>query len=38
MFLKGPIGGRPTIINLEILRAGRDMLPNPKLPATIGLG
>lgn len=27
---RGRVGGRPTVINAEILRAARDMLPNPE--------
>ncbi len=27
--IRGRVGGRPTVITPEILRAARDMLPNP---------
>ena len=27
---RGRIGGRPTVVNEDLLRAARDMLPNPK--------
>jgi DNA invertase Pin-like site-specific DNA recombinase len=26
---RGRVGGRPTVVNPEIIRAARDMLPNP---------
>jgi AcrR family transcriptional regulator len=27
---RGRVGGRPTVVNPEIIRAARDMLPNPE--------
>jgi hypothetical protein len=29
----GRIGGRPTVVNDDLLRAARDMLPNPSTPS-----
>lgn len=31
---RGRVGGRPTVVNAEILRAARDMLPNPEASVT----
>ncbi|MEV6593140.1 hypothetical protein [Streptomyces acidicola] len=27
---RGKVGGRPTVVNADIIRAARDMLPNPE--------
>ncbi|MFB8170317.1 recombinase family protein [Kitasatospora purpeofusca] len=31
---RGKVGGRPTVINADIIRAARDMLPNPERSIT----
>src|SRR5437868_3906201 len=31
---RGRVGGRPTVVNAEIIRAARDMLPNPDASVT----
>ena len=31
---RGRVGGRPTVINAELIRAARDMLPNPAASVT----
>lgn len=31
---RGRVGGRPTVTNAELIRAARDMLPNPEASVT----